>query len=145
MAAAAGPPETPADVRRHIAESMRKASAQQGRLQRLSTRATLLNLLLGGLATLVAGQAAVLGRPMGGEGDPAWRLVCALAASLSLGATVVASLRMQLLPADLLTDVGVCLAQLRALQVDTLAADYDMADARKRYGRILAQFPRVET
>ena len=143
--AAAGRPDHPTDLRQLIQESVRKASAQQARLRRLSTRATILNILLSSLSTLVAGQAALLGRPMGGEGDAAWRLVCALAAGLALGATVVASLQMQLVKPELLTEVSTCLARLRALQIDTLATDYDVAEARTRYSQILTEFPRVES
>lgn len=127
-------------LRQQINDSFQRSSAHKERLKRAHSRYSITNILLGALATFIAGQAAVLGAPLTGG----WRVTCAVASGFALSATVVASVQRQLADPELLTQASECVGKLRALKVDTIGPDYDLEEATRKYQQILSEFTGIE-
>jgi hypothetical protein len=126
-------------LRQQIDDSLQKASTHKDKLKRANSRYSITNIILGALATFAAGQAAILGKPM----VAGWRITCAVASGLALGATVVAGVQKQLVDAEQVAKASECTAKLRALRVEMLNPTYDREEVRRKYQQILAEFTEV--
>jgi hypothetical protein len=125
---------------RQIDESLRKACAQKDRLKRSSSRYSILNIILGAIATFVTGQAVIFAPVLGN-----WRVTCTVAGVFALGATIVAGIQKQLADSEILAEASECCGRLRSLKVETIAGDYELEKVKGEYRQILAACPRVET
>ncbi len=128
------------ELRQHIHDSLRKASAHRDRLKRVSTRYSVINIVLGSLATLVAGVSAVQAAPVTGS----WVSTCGIASLFAFGGTVVMGLQKQLADPDLLNEASECVGRLRALRVDTVPPTYDVEVVRQKYQQVLSDFSRID-
>lgn len=128
-------------LRQQINDSLQKASGHKEKLKRTHSRYGIANIILGALATFTAGQAALLGQAAVTGG---WRVTCAVASGLALGATVVAGVQRQIVDPEILTQASECVSRLRGLKVDTIGPEYDLEEARRRYQQVLAEFSGIE-
>ncbi len=120
--------------------SLQKAEIHRNRIKAADRRYSVLNIVLGAIATFIAGEAAISGTPMGG-----WRFTTTVASVCTLGATLSAGIHKQVAPPELLVETSICAAKLKSLKVETLTPSYSTAAVRDTYQNILAEFDRVET
>ncbi len=121
-------------LREQISSSLKEAQAQKNALKRTNSRYTTTNLILGVLATLLAGTAGTVGKA------ETWKPICLLAAICSAGATVTAKMQ----TAEQLTKASECVGQLRALKVETIAPTYDLEKVSERYQQILLDISAID-
>lgn len=122
----------------HIGQSLAKAEAEVANLRSKNNRLGVAGFGSSAVATLVAGVTAVAG-PVVGEGVPAWRAACLLAAIFAFIATLSAGLLQQLKFEERVQQGSQCIGRLKALNVaiatgrrswDEIGADYeDLAQA----------------
>ena len=122
-----------------INDSLQKASGHKDRLRRTSSRCTITNVLFSAFATFVAGRAVLFPAVVGN-----WRLTCAVAGGLALGATIVAGLQKHLADPEILAEASECCGRLKNLKVQTIGRKYDWEKIKSEYGKILEGCSRVE-
>ncbi|MEO0758439.1 MAG: hypothetical protein AAFY78_16385 [Cyanobacteria bacterium J06648_16] len=127
-------------LRRQIELSLGKAEAHRNRLKSADRRFSITNIVLGAIATFIAGESAIAGEPLMGN----WRLTTTVASVCTLGATISASVHKQVVSPDLLIETSECAAKLRALKIETLSSTYPIEAVRDEYQHILSEFSRVE-
>jgi hypothetical protein len=121
-------------LREQINSSLEKAQTQRNTLRRNNSRYTVANMILGAIATLLAGTAGFVGN------SGTWRSVCLLAAVCSAGATVTAKMQ----TADQLTEASECVGQLKALRIETIIPTYDLEQVSEKYQQILSEFSTID-
>jgi hypothetical protein len=121
-------------MRSQISGSFEKAQAQKKRLKRKNSQYTNANIILAGLATLMAGMAGTIGNAKN------WKPVCVLAAICSAGVTVTSRLQ----TAERLTTTSECMGQLKALRVETIAPTYDLPRVNAKYQQILSEYSEID-
>ncbi|MEO1620172.1 MAG: hypothetical protein AAFU53_03965 [Cyanobacteria bacterium J06632_3] len=121
--------------------SLQKAEAHRNRLKNADRRYSILNIVLGAIATFIAGEAAISGTPMVGG----WRVTTTIASVCTLGATLSAGIHKQVASPELLIETSECAAKLKSLKIETLASSYPVEEVRDTYQNILSEFSRVET
>ena len=140
----APPPTPPADehsrLRQQIQTSLNKAKTQKTRLIQTDRRFSIASIVLGAIATFIAGESAIAGEPMLGN----WRFTTTIASVCTLGATVATGIHKQVVPTDLLVETSECTAQLKALHIETIPAVYDVETVTDNYQRLIAEFSRVD-
>ncbi|MCY7392552.1 MAG: hypothetical protein LH647_14020 [Leptolyngbyaceae cyanobacterium CAN_BIN12] len=135
MAANSVDPTKQSDLlREQIHSSLEKAQTQRNTLKRNNSRYTTANLILGAIATFLAGTAGVFGNAQN------WKPVCLLAAVCSGGATVTAKMQ----TAEQLTEASECVGQLKALRVETMIPTYDVEQVSGKYQQILSEFSTID-
>lgn len=129
-------------MRSQISGSFEKAQAQKKRLKRKNSRYTHANIILAGLATLMAGMAGTIARSARYANGNAknWKPVCVLAAICSAGVTVTSRLQ----TAERLTTTSECMGQLKALRVETIAPTYDLPRVNAKYQQILSEYSEID-
>ena len=129
-------------LQRQISTSLRKATAHKAKLQHHNTRYVLINLVLGSMATLLTGQAAL------SEKLPAttWKITCAIASGLTLSATISSGLQKQLTSPELLIQSSECVGKLKALKVEVegIEPTESLDASRDKYEQILTEFHSVD-
>ena len=100
-----------ARMRSQIKLSLQKATSQRDRLMHTDRRFSIASLVLGAIATFIAGESAIAGEPMLGN----WRFTTTIASLCTLGATVSTGVHKQVVPTDLLIETSECTAQLKVL------------------------------
>jgi hypothetical protein len=125
---------------KQIDDSLRKACAHKDRLKRSNSRYSILNIVLGAIATFVTGQAVIFAPVLGN-----WRVTCTVAGVFALGATIVAGIQKQLADSEILAEASECCGRLRSLKVETIAGEYELERVKSEYKQILTSCPRVET
>ncbi|MEO0885921.1 MAG: hypothetical protein AAFY54_08265, partial [Cyanobacteria bacterium J06648_10] len=103
-------------------------------------RFSIASLLLGAVATFIAGQSAIADEPMLGN----WRFTTTIASLCTLGATISTGVHKQVVPTDLLVETSECTAQLKVLSIETIPAVYDVETVTDNYQRLIAEFSRVD-
>ena len=121
--------------------SLQKAEAHRNRLKTADRRYSILNIVLGAIATFIAGESAISGTPLMGG----WRFTTTVASVCTLGATLSAGIQKQVVSPELLIETSECAARLKSLKIETLAPAYSMDEVRDTYQSILSEFARVET
>jgi hypothetical protein len=94
-------------------------------------------------ATAVAGATAALGRPIIGAGVPGWTSTCALAAVLSLAATIATGLHKGLGVSTNLSKASACAGKLRALELAATLRRAEAADLTRECEAILTEYPEL--
>lgn len=120
-----------------IRGGLRTAEGRAQNLRRRSSQLILVNLVCGALGTVVAGLAAAVG-PVAGTGPHAWKLTCAAVAVLTASATFCSGLNQQLGVPDRLAKATICLARLRALEMEITVTNHDLADVTRQYEDLVA-------
>ena len=121
-------------LREQIYSSLEKAQAQKNTLKRSNSRYTTANIILGVLATFLAGIAGTVGNAK------TWKPVCLLAAACSAGAA--ATTKMQ--TTEQLTEASECVGQLKALRADLMTPTYDLEQVGNKYQQILSEFSTID-
>lgn len=121
--------------------SFQKAEAHRNRLRVADRRYSIMNIVLGAIATFIAGESAISGTPLMGG----WRLTTTVASVCTLGATLSAGIQRQVASPELLIETSECAAKLKSLKIETLSPTYPVEDVRDTYQSILSEFSRVET
>ncbi|MEM6868489.1 MAG: hypothetical protein AAGB19_06975 [Cyanobacteria bacterium P01_F01_bin.3] len=129
-----------ARMRSQIKLSLQKATSQRDRLMHTDRRFSIASLVLGAIATFIAGESAIAGEPMLGN----WRFTTTIASLCTLGATVSTGVHKQVVPTDLLIETSECTAQLKVLAIETIPADYDVEVVTDSYQRLISEFSRVD-
>ncbi|MEL6552596.1 MAG: hypothetical protein AAFQ63_03920 [Cyanobacteria bacterium J06621_11] len=127
-------------LRQRIEMSLQKARSQKTKLIQTDRRFSIASILLGAIATFIAGESAIAGEPMLGN----WRFTTSVASICTLGATVATGVHKQIVPTDLLIETSECTAQLKALSIETIPAVYDVDTVTDNYQRLIAEFSRVD-
>ena len=120
-----------------IQASFQRATKQRQKLETQVSRYTIANITLGALATFAAGIPTLAGQPMIAD---SWRITCAVAALLTLAATILTSVKSQVAKPNTLAKASECVGRLRALLFELQAPDCDVARIRKQYQGILMEF-----
>lgn len=105
-------------MRAQIKLSLQKVRSQKDKLLRTDRRFSIASLLLGAVATFIAGQSAIADEPMLGN----WRFTTTIASLCTLGATISTGVHKQVVPTDLLVETSECTAQLKVLSIETIPA-----------------------
>ncbi|PSB04796.1 hypothetical protein [Merismopedia glauca] len=126
-------------IEQHINESLNKAQSYQQQLRDKNNRYSLIHLILTALATFVAGQAVFTGA----KATETWKITCAIASALTLGATITASIQKQVADPQLLTEASECIGKLKSLKFETINPNYNPQEVSQKYQRIVADFPRI--
>jgi hypothetical protein len=87
----------------------------------------------------VAGQAVFTGN----KSTETWRITCAIASALTLGATITATVQKQVADPQLLTEASECVGKLKSLKFETISSNYNTQEVSQKYQRILSDFPRI--
>ncbi len=103
-------------LRRQISSSLESARAQRNQLKHIDKCFSITSLVLGAIATFIAGQSAIADEPMLGN----WRLTTTVASLCTLGATVATGIHKQVVPTDLIVESSECTAQLKVLRIETI-------------------------
>ena len=127
-------------LRQQIQLSLQKSEAQKNRLKSTDRRYTIMNLVLGAIATFIAGESAIAGEPIFGS----WRFTATLASVCTLSATIVAGVRKQVASPELLLEASECTAKLKALKIETIPETYELEPVSDAYQHILSEFTRVD-
>ncbi|MEL6157741.1 MAG: hypothetical protein AAGJ95_11360 [Cyanobacteria bacterium J06554_11] len=127
-------------LRQQIQLSLQKARSQKRKLTHTDQRFSIASLLLGAVATFIAGESAIAGEPMLGN----WRFTTTIASLCTLGATVATGVHKQVVPTDLIIETSECTAQLKVLAIETIPAVYDVKTVTDSYQRLIAEFSRVD-
>lgn len=127
-------------MRAQIKLSLQKVRSQKDKLLRTDRRFSIASLLLGAVATFIAGQSAIADEPMLGD----WRFTTTIASLCTLGATISTGVHKQVVPTDLLVETSECTAQLKVLSIETIPAVYDVEAVTDNYQRLIAEFSRVD-
>ncbi|MDX2241073.1 MAG: hypothetical protein NW224_10355 [Leptolyngbyaceae cyanobacterium bins.302] len=128
------------DLRQQIDHSLQRASAQKHKLQTIDRKYSIINIVLGAIAAFVAGQSVVADKPLVGN----WRVMTTFASVLTLGATVAAGVQKQIASPDLVAEVSQCVAELKALKIETLSPIYELEKVSEEYQKILTEFSKVD-
>ena len=124
-----------------IQTSLKTACAHRLRLTALHVRCTIAGLVLGALASFFAGLSSLTGRPIVVDD---WRITCAIAAVLTLAATIVSGIQSLLVRPDQLTQASECIGKLRALMADASAPAPNLEDVRRKYQQLLIDYPGID-
>ncbi|MBW4620635.1 MAG: hypothetical protein KME17_14935 [Cyanosarcina radialis HA8281-LM2] len=127
-------------LQQQIQDSLQKAQAHRNKLKKLDRRYSITNIVLGALATFIAGQSAVAGSPLVGN----WRITATLASLLTLGATVISGVHKQVVSADGLSESSECVAKLKALKIELAVPTYELDGISEEYQRLLSEFSKVD-
>lgn len=127
-------------LRQQIETSLQKAKLQKTKLIQTDMRLSIASIVLGAIATFIAGESAIAGEPMLGN----WRFTTTVASICTLGATVTTGIHRQIVPTDLLVEASECTAQLKALHIETIPTVYDVEIVTDSYQRLIAEFSRVD-
>lgn len=117
-----------------IYSSLEKARAQKNTLKRSNARYSTTNIILGVLATFLAGIAGTVGDAKN------WKPICLLAAACSAGAAVTAKMQ----TSDQLTEASECVGQLKALKAELMTPEYDLEQVGDKYQQILSEFSTID-
>lgn len=126
---------------RLIQASLATASAHRRRLTQLHVRCTIAGMLLGALATFLAGLSSATNRPLVSDD---WRVTCTIAAVLALLATVVAGVQSVLARPDQLSQASECVGKLRAMMADATSPLPNWDEVRKKYQQLLIDYADIE-
>jgi hypothetical protein len=121
-------------LREQIFDSLEKAQAQRRILKRNNVRYTTANIVLGAIATVLAGTAGTVGSLNG------WKPICLLAAACSAGATVAAKFH----TSEQLSEASECVGQLKALRVEVSLPNFDLQQVSEEYQHILSEFSTID-
>lgn len=121
-------------LQEQIYSSLEKAQAQKNRLKCSNARYSTTNIVLGILATFLAGIAGTVGNANN------WKPVCLLAAVCSAGAAMTAKLQ----TAEQLTEASECVGQLKALKAELITPKYDLEQVGDKYQQILSEFSTID-
>jgi hypothetical protein len=122
-----------------IRGGLRTAEARVQNLKRRSSQFILVNLVCGALGTAVSGLAAAAG-PVAGTGPHAWKLTCAAVALLTASSTFFSGLNQQLAVPDHLAKAIMCVARLRALEMEITETNRDLAEVTRQYEDVVASY-----
>lgn len=128
-------------LRQQIAVSFQRATAQKNRLRRADKRLSIASLVLSALATFIAGESALAGEPIMGD----WRFTTTVASVCTLSATLVAGIHKQVAPTDLIIESSEFSAKLKALSIEALPTEYNLAEVRQAYQQLIAEFSEVDS
>jgi hypothetical protein len=124
-----------------IQASLKNAYAQRTRLTALHIRYTIASVVLSAMATFFAGISSLTDRPIVAED---WRVTCAIAAALTMVATVVGGVQSLLVRPDQLTLASECIGKLRALLADATAPAPNFEEVRRKYQQLLIDYAGIE-
>lgn len=127
-------------LRQQILSSLERSRAQRNNLRHTDKCFSIASLVLGAIATFVAGQSAIADEPMLGN----WRLTTTVASICTLGATVATGIQKQVVPTDLIVESSECTAQLKVLHIETMPEVYDVETVRDSYQRVIAEFSKID-
>lgn len=127
-------------LRQQIAASLHRARTQKNKLKDADRRFSIASLMLSAIATFITGQSALAGDPIVGN----WRFTATLASVCTLGATVAAGIHKQVVPTDLVIESSECVAQLKALTIETIPNVYDLEAVRDTYQHLIAEFSSID-
>lgn len=127
-------------LRQQIAASLQRARAQKLKLKDADRRLSIASFVLSAIATFITGQSALAGGPIIGN----WRFTATIASVCTLGATVTAGIHRQVVPTDLMIESSECVAQLKALTIETVPDVYDIETVKDTYQHLIAEFSSVD-
>lgn len=67
-----------------------------------------------------------------------------VASVLTLGATVAAGVQKQIAAPGLIAEVSQCVAQLKALRIETVGSSFELEKVSEEYQKILTEFSQVD-
>jgi len=133
--------ETQNQLNQQIQASFKKATSQRKKLETNSIRFTIAGIILGALATFVAGVPSLIGQPVVAND---WRITCSVAALLTLAVTIVTGVQNQVAKPETLTKASECVGRLRALLIEITLPDCDYDQIRKQYQGVLVDFAELD-
>jgi hypothetical protein len=132
-------PQQRDEMLERIRSGLATAEARAQNLKQRSSQFILVNLICGALGTVVSGLAAAAG-PVAGTGPHAWKLTCATVAVLTASSTFFSGLNQQLAIPDQLAKAMICVARLRALEMEITEMNRDLAEVTRQYEDVVASY-----
>jgi hypothetical protein len=129
------------EIARRIADGLGKAEKHLSGLKKLNTGLVIISLAGSSLTTLVTGATAMRGPLVGGDGENAWRLACAVGAVLGFLTTFCLGLNQQLQVADRLSKANECIGRLKALDVAIVTGGSSEKEIVTEFENIVRAFP----
>lgn len=118
-----------------VRDSLRRAELHCAKFRPWDTRLSVISIICGAIATVLAGGAVAGGKPtldaLGG-----WKVLCSVVAVLTASATASSSLHKSLRVSDRVTNAEQCIARLRALEASLVASNLAPDEALKTFQRI---------
>ena len=118
-----------------VRNALQRAEAYCGRIRPWDSRLSILSILCGAIATVLAGGAVAGGKPamdtLGG-----WRILCSIVAVFTAAGTTAGALHKTLQITTRVSSAEKCIARLRALEATIAATDSPAEDALQRFQRI---------
>ncbi len=125
---------------KRIEQSLAKAELQVKSLRSTNSRLGIASLSSSAVTTVVAGVTAAAG-PLVGEGIPAWRSACIVAAIFGLVGTISAGLLQQFKFEERLLQGNQCIGKLKALDVALATGRRSLDEIGLEYEELARQYP----
>lgn len=129
-----------AEILKRVQTSLHLAESYVKKYRVWDLKLLIISIVLGAVATTLAGGAAVGGKPMldilGG-----WRILCSIVALLTLVGTICGTLHKTLQVTNRLASAVECVAKLRALELAITITKKDANEVVEAYSQILQQYP----
>lgn len=127
--------DQPADLKAVVRDALRRAEAHHSRCRPWDARLSIISIVCGALATVLAGGAVAGGKPaldaLGG-----WKILCSIVAVLTASATAASSLHKSMRVSDRVANAEKCIARLRALDAALVTGGLPPDEALKLFQRI---------
>ena len=118
-----------------VQDALHRAEAYCARVRPWDSRLSIISILCGAAATVLAGGAVAGGKPamdaLGG-----WRILCSIVAVFTASGTAAGALHKTLQITTRVSNAEKCIARLRALEAAIAATDMPADEALQKYQRI---------
>jgi hypothetical protein len=127
-------------IQQQIWHSLQRAEAQRNKLKKNDLRYSIINLVLGALATFIAGESAISGSPALVN----WRVTTAVTSLLTLSTTIVSGIHKKVVSPDLLSEASECVAKLKALRLESNIPTGKIEQICDEYQQIVSEFSNID-
>ena len=118
-----------------VRDALQRAEAYCGRIRPWDSRLSIISILCGAVATVLAGGAVAGGKPaMDAIGG--WRILCTIVALFTASGTAAGALHKTLHVTSRVSNAEKCIARLRALEATLVASDLPADEALQKFHRI---------
>jgi hypothetical protein len=118
-----------------VRDALQRAEAYCGKIRPWDSRLSVISILCGAIATVLAGGAVAGGKPamdaLGG-----WRVLCSMVAVFTAAGTTAGALHKTLQITTRVSSAEKCISRLRALEATIAATDSPAEEALQKFQRI---------
>jgi hypothetical protein len=118
-----------------VREALQRAEGYCGKIRPWDSRLSVISILCGAVATVLAGGAVAGGKPAM-EAIGGWKILCSIVAVLTASGTAAGALHKTLQFTTRVSNAEKCIARLRALEAAMAATDMPTDEAMEKFQRI---------